>query len=71
MDSVKALVSEKTCAIIMETLRGKAEFIRQRRSFIKGVRKICDENDILLILDEIQCGMGRTGTMLLFTNNME
>ncbi len=66
LDSVKALVSEKTCAIIMETLQGEGGIYQAEESFIKGVRKICDENDILLILDEIQCGMGRTGTMFCF-----
>ncbi len=66
LDSVKALVSGKTCAIIMETLQGEGGIYQAEESFIKGVRKICDENDILLILDEIQCGMGRTGTMFCF-----
>lgn len=66
LDSVKALVNEKTCAIIMETLQGEGGIYQAEESFIKGVRQICDEHDILLILDEIQCGMGRTGTMFCF-----
>lgn len=61
LDSVKALVNEKTCAIIMETIQGEGGIYPATEEFLKGVRRICDENDILLILDEIQCGMGRSG----------
>lgn len=62
LDSVKALVGEKTCAIIMETIQGEGGINPATPEFLEGVRKICDENDILLILDEIQCGMGRSGS---------
>ena len=62
LDSVKALVNEKTCGIIMETIQGEGGINPATQEFLKGVRKICDENDILLILDEIQCGMGRSGS---------
>ena len=63
LDSVKALVNKKTCAIIMEALQGEGGIYPATKEFIEGVYKICKENDILLILDEIQCGMGRTGSM--------
>lgn len=63
LDSVKELVNDKTCAVIMETLQGEGGIYPVEAEFLRGVRKICDENDILLILDEIQCGMGRTGSM--------
>ncbi|MBO5159701.1 MAG: aspartate aminotransferase family protein [Lachnospiraceae bacterium] len=63
LDSVKALVNEKTCAIIMETIQGEGGIYPATEEFLKGVRKICDENDIFLVLDEIQCGMGRSGYM--------
>lgn len=63
LDSVKALVNEKTCAVIFETVQGEGGIYPASAEFIKGVRKLCDEHDILLILDEIQCGMGRTGEM--------
>lgn len=63
LDSVKALVNEKTCAIIMETIQGEGGIYPATEEFLKGVRQICDENDILLVLDEIQCGMGRSGYM--------
>ena len=63
LDSVKALINEKTCAIIFETVQGEGGIYPATVEFIEGLRKLCDENDILLILDEIQCGMGRTGEM--------
>lgn len=66
LDSVKALVNEKTSAIILETLQGEGGIHPATDEFIKGVRKICDDNDIILILDEIQCGMGRTGKMFAY-----
>ena len=61
IDSVKALINDKTCAIIMETVQGEGGIYPGQEDFLKEVRAICDEKDILLILDEIQCGMGRTG----------
>ena len=61
IESVKALVNEKTCAILFETVQGEGGIHPADEAFIKEVRKICDENDILMMLDEIQCGMGRTG----------
>lgn len=63
LDSVKELITDKTCAVIMETLQGEGGIYPVEAEFIKGVRRLCDENDMLLILDEIQCGMGRTGSM--------
>ncbi len=63
IDSVKALINEKTCAIIMETVQGEGGIHPADETFLREIRKICDEKDILLILDEIQCGMGRTGYM--------
>ena len=62
-ESVKKQVTDKTCAIIMETVQGEGGMVPAAESFLKSVRALCDERDILLILDEIQCGMGRTGTM--------
>lgn len=66
LDSVKALVNEKTCAIIMETVQGEGGLYPGNKEFIQGVRKLCDEKGIIMILDEIQCGMGRTGTMMAY-----
>ena len=62
-ESVKALVSDKTCAIIMEPVQGEGGIYPAESEFLKAVRELCDEQDILLVFDEIQCGMGRTGSM--------
>ena len=61
--SVLDRVTDKTCAIIMETVQGEGGLYPATEEFLKQVRDLCDERDILLILDEIQCGMGRTGYM--------
>lgn len=66
LDSVKELICEETCAVIFETLQGEGGIHTCNPEFIKEIRKICDEKDILLILDEIQCGMGRTGKMFAY-----
>lgn len=62
-DSVLAQVTDKTCAIILETVQGEGGIHPAEEEFLKKLRRLCDERDILLILDEIQCGMGRTGYM--------
>ena len=68
LESVKAQITDKTCAIIMETVQGEGGSYPAEKEFIEGVRALCDEKDILLILDEIQCGMGRTGEMFAWQN---
>ena len=68
LESVKELVTDKTCAVIMETIQGEGGIYPADPAFIEGVRRLCDEKDILLILDEIQCGMGRTGEMFAWQN---
>ena len=65
-DSITSLVNDKTCAIIMETVQGEGGIYPADGEFIRKVRALCDEKDILLILDEIQCGMGRSGQMFAF-----
>lgn len=62
-ESVRAQVTDKTCAIIFETVQGEGGIYPATEDFLRQIRALCDEKDILLILDEIQCGMGRTGTM--------
>ena len=62
-ESVLSQVTDKTCAIIFETIQGEGGIYPATEEFMKKIRALCDEKDILLILDEIQCGMGRTGTM--------
>ena len=61
LESVKAVLTDKTCAVILETVQGEGGIYPATQEFLEGVRKLCDEHDILMILDEIQCGMGRTG----------
>lgn len=63
LESVKAQITDQTCAIILETVQGEGGIYPAESEFLKEIRMLCDENDILLILDEIQCGMGRTGSM--------
>ena len=63
LESVKALINEHTGAVIMETIQGEGGIYPATEAFLKGVRELCDANDMLLILDEIQCGMGRSGCM--------
>ena len=65
-ESIKEKVNEKTAAIIMETVQGEGGIYPADREFLQKVRALCDQKGILLILDEIQCGMGRTGTMYAF-----
>lgn len=66
LESVKAVINEKTCAILMETVQGEGGIYPATEEFMQGVKALCEEKDILLILDEIQCGMGRTGEMFAF-----
>lgn len=62
-ESVKNLVTDKTCAIIFETIQGEGGIYPAEKEFMEQIKALCEEKDILLILDEIQCGMGRTGAM--------
>lgn len=62
LESVRAQVTDRTCAVILETVQGEGGIYPADPEFLKGVKALCEERDILLILDEIQCGMGRTGS---------
>ena len=66
IESVKAVMNERTCALIMETVQGEGGIYPADPAFITEVRQLCNERDILLILDEIQCGMGRTGSLFAY-----
>ncbi len=61
LESVNALVNEKTCAILMEVIQGEGGIQMADKDFLNGVRKLCDEKGILLLFDEVQTGIGRTG----------
>ena len=61
LESVKAQITDKTCAVITEVVQGEGGIYPAQKEFLEGLRALCDEKDIILIFDEIQCGMGRTG----------
>lgn len=61
IEALRPLVTEKTCAILLETVQGEGGIIPAAPGFLKAVRQLCDEHDILFVADEIQSGMGRTG----------
>ena len=65
-ESVLSQVTDKTCAILFETVQGEGGIYPAKEEFMKKIKALCEEKDILLILDEIQCGMGRTGSMFAF-----
>jgi acetylornithine/N-succinyldiaminopimelate aminotransferase len=66
LESVKKLVTDKTIAIMLEPIQGEGGVSVASQDFLKGLRKLCDEKDMLLILDEVQTGMGRTGKMFAY-----
>lgn len=72
LESVKKLVSDKTIAILLEPIQGEGGVTVATQEFLQGLRKLCDEKDMLLILDEVQTGMGRTGKMFAYQHyNLE
>ncbi len=66
LDAVKKLVSDKTCAVLVEPVQGEGGVFPAQRSFMTGLRRLCDDMNLLLIFDEIQCGFGRTGTFCAY-----
>jgi len=66
LDSLKSLISNKTCAVVMEPLQGEGGIISPTNEFVKGVRQLCDENNALLIFDEVQTGVGRLGSLYAY-----
>ncbi len=63
LESVKSLTDKNTCAVIVEPIQGEGGLIPAEKSFLEGLRKLCDQNDILLGFDEVQCGIGRSGKL--------
>jgi acetylornithine/N-succinyldiaminopimelate aminotransferase len=66
LDSVKALISDKTCAIVMEPLQGEGGIVSPTDEFVKGVRELCNEHNALLVFDEVQTGVGRLGELYAY-----
>ena len=63
LEDVKSKITDKTCGIICEVVQGEGGIYPAKKEFLEGLRKLCDEKDILLIFDEVQCGMGRCGAL--------
>lgn len=68
LDSVKSAITDKTAAVLVEPIQGEGGVIPADKDFLQGLRALCDEKNILLLFDEIQCGMGRTGEWFAFQN---
>lgn len=66
LDALKAVISERTCAVVMEPMQGEGGIVPANEAFIQGVRALCDEHNALLIFDEVQTGMGRTGHLYAY-----
>jgi len=66
IEALKAAVTDKTCAIMIELIQGEGGVHPMDVEYVKAVRKLCDDNDIILIFDEVQTGMGRTGKLFAY-----
>lgn len=66
LDAVKAVIDENTCAVVLEPVQGEGGVTPATLEFLQGVRQLCDENNALLIFDEVQSGMGRTGKLFSY-----
>lgn len=66
IDALRSAVNEKTCAVLLEPVQGEGGILPADREYLRQVRALCDEKDILLLFDEVQCGMGRIGTMFAY-----
>ena len=63
LEDVKSKITDKTCGIICEVVQGEGGIYPAKKEFLQGLRDLCDQHDLLLIFDEIQCGMGRCGSL--------
>lgn len=66
LESARALINDKTCAVVVEPVQGEGGVRPATQAFLEGLRQLCDEHDALLIFDEVQCGMGRTGDLYAY-----
>ena len=66
LESFKELISDKTCAVMMEPLQGEGGIVSPTQEFVEGVRELCNEHNALLIFDEVQTGVGRTGELYAY-----
>src|SRR5690606_394600 len=66
LEALKAVVSDKTCAVVLEPIQGESGVLPADQAYLEGARKLCDEHGALLIFDEVQTGMGRTGELFAY-----
>jgi len=66
LDSARALISDTTCAVIVEPMQGEGGVLPAQREFLQGLRELCDRHNALLIFDEVQTGVGRTGSLYAY-----
>ncbi|WP_150323155.1 aminotransferase class III-fold pyridoxal phosphate-dependent enzyme, partial [Enterobacter hormaechei] len=62
----KAVMDDHTCAVVVEPIQGEGGVTAATPEFLKGLRELCDEHQALLVFDEVQCGMGRTGELFAY-----
>ncbi|MDG1580518.1 aspartate aminotransferase family protein [Pseudomonas sp. GOM6] len=68
LDALKAAISDKTCAVVLEPIQGEGGVLPADKAYLEGARKLCDEHNALLVFDEVQSGMGRTGELFAYMN---
>ncbi|TLX60538.1 bifunctional succinylornithine transaminase/acetylornithine transaminase [Stutzerimonas nosocomialis] len=66
LEALKAAISDKTCAVVLEPIQGESGILPAEQAYLEGARALCDEHNALLIFDEVQCGMGRTGELFAY-----
>jgi len=69
IDSLKALISERTCAVVIEPVLGEGGVVSADHAFLTAARKLCDQHNALLVFDEVQTGLGRTGSLYAYMNS--
>jgi len=68
LEALKGAITDKTAVIMLEPIQGEGGIYPAEQKYLEEVRKLCDEKDILLVFDEVQCGMGRTGKLFAYQN---
>ena len=66
LQAVKAVMDDHTCAVVVEPIQGEGGVTAATPAFLQGLRELCDQHQALLVFDEVQCGMGRTGTIMTY-----
>ena len=66
LDALKAAISDKTCAVVLEPIQGEGGVLPAEQAYLQGARELCDQHNALLVFDEVQTGMGRTGELFAY-----